>query len=165
MSHTITTSIININLSDYAFSYKTQANSSETMIQVPNNALATCSPSYHENRPPPLARRSIRMPTSISVPALASTPIIHSCCRRVHFPVCHTVRFITIPPITPLPHVTFLLHHLLLRPDDVALRIVPLARRSRRGTVAFLVAELVRVFTADVDELGYGGADFNTHGF
>lgn len=156
---------MNINFLDYAFSYKTQANSSETTIQVPNNALATCSPSYHEIRTPPLARRSIRMPTRISVPTLASTPIIHSCCRRVHFPVCHTVRFITIPPVTPLPHVTFLLHHLLLRPNDVALRIVPLARRSRRGTVAFLVAELVSEGNADVEELGYRGADFNAHGF
>lgn len=104
------------------------------------------------------------MPTWVTVLTLTSTPIIHVCCRCIYFPVGHTVRYITIPPITPLPHVTLLLEHLLLRPDNMALCIVPLARRSRRGTVAVLIGDLVTEGNADVDELGYGGADFNAHG-
>lgn len=59
----------------YAFLYKTELKSSESTIQLSNNALTNRSASYYENRTPLLAKRSIRMPTRMSV----LTPIIHTC--------------------------------------------------------------------------------------
>lgn len=75
------------------------------------------------------------MPTGIGVRTRASTTTIYVRCRRTHLTVRHTLRFITIAPIAPLPQVT-----LLLCPDAKALCVVPLARRDRRGAVALLVA-------------------------
>lgn len=70
-----------------------------------------------------------------------------------------------MPPVTLLSHLTLLLEHLLLGLDDVALPIGPLACRNWSGTLAFLLAELVRYGKAGADELDYGDADFNAHGF
>lgn len=100
------------------------------------------------------------MPAQIRIRTFASAPIIHPRRRCVHFPVRHTLRFIAIAPIASLAHVTLLLEHLLLRPDTMALRVVPCASRGGRGAVAVLVAQLERDGNADADSLGDGAADF-----
>ena len=76
------------------------------------------------------ARGAIRMPTQIRIRTSTSTPIIHGIRRCVDLPVRHTLRFIAMAPIAPLAHVTLLLEHLLLRPDTMALCVVPLAGRG-----------------------------------
>ena len=67
--------------------------------------------------------------------------------------------------MTPLPHVSLLLEHLLLRPDTVALRVFPLARRGKRGAVALLVAQLEGDGNTNVDGLGEVDPDLSAYGF
>lgn len=88
---------------------------------------------------------------SSRIRTLASTPIAHLIRRRIHLPVRHTLRLIAIAPVTPLPRVALLLEHLLLRPDTMALRVAPLARRGWRGAVAVLVGQFERDGKADID--------------
>lgn len=88
-------------------------------------------------------RRSIRIPTVISVTAFAPASVIDLRSRRTHRPIRHALRLVPFAPIAPLAPITCGVYQLLLGPNDVALRIVPSTGSVIAAGIALLIAEFV----------------------